>query len=295
MANLITWANYCGLTNTSLTDTNKTWIETYAIPSASASIEKYCDRLFTSSKYQEWTSSTNVGEQIFLKNYPVDRLYAVYYPGSIATISNTGTKNKTLVVNLDSVTIYDSVANSETDYLFSNNLTLSALVSTINAFDPTFQITITGNSATSTSLLMPMSIEVNIDTTNADLFAAINPVQAALQSDSIAITGLSWVSDWNPSINPQVTYDKTSLIPRAQVLVVYRGGYVTIPMDLQNIVARMIKDDMLSIYLGKRDTNMKSESIDQYSYTLNDGFNLSALCYSKYSAVLADYRRNILG
>jgi antirestriction protein len=65
-------------------------------------------------------------------------------------------------------------------------------------------------------------------------------------------------------------------------------------MDLQYIVCQVVQD-MLIQSKGDQSTNMRSESIDNYSYTLQDNVNLQNLVRSKYCDALAKYKKVIYG
>lgn len=289
---LITWAQYCSYTNTSLTDSNQTLVTNVLIPTATQGIENYCDKKFSIEQYIEWSQAVDSFGNYQPKYSPVNRLFAVSSPDIAAYVTNTGNELNP-VITYTAINIYNPITNTNKDYLFDTYSNLTTLFAAIKLDHP--ELTFTFNSEyndiinLASNLLAPDTKTLN--TTNQPIFAALNQIEARMVSDGICCAGLgySYPNNYNAIFNPQFSYQSgVELAPL--VCIIYQAGYSTIPTDLQFTTAQIVQD-ILNQVLGKQSTGLKSESIDQYSYTVMDGFELNALVSTKYATALQRYRR----
>lgn len=273
MSNLVSWSTYCNVTGTATNSSDQSIVEGTLIPIASDTVETYCNRLFTETIYVEW--SQNNLQTYFPQNTPVNRLYSVAIVDRLCTITNPTDLN--IVISKDALTIHNPRTLVDTEYLFTTYANVSSLFTAVvnNYAD----IDIVYNSSypladleeVNTKLLLPVTLDIE-DAETEDINAAL--VQ----------------QDYQRLLDGGITLS----CPDEQNCIVYKGGYNPIPMDLQYIVCQVIQD-MLAQQKGDQNSNMKSETIDNYSYTLQDGVNLQNLVRSKYGDALAKYKKVIYG
>lgn len=75
----------------------------------------------------------------------------------------------------------------------------------------------------------------------------------------------------------------------AKYVIAYKAGYTTIPTDLQLVCANSV-NDALGVQLGETSTNIKSEGVEHYNYTLGDTIDMRSIV-NNYAASLAFYKR----
>ena len=294
MSNLISWANYCSITSTISNDSNQVLIENTLIPIASNTIENYCDRLFTEQNYYEWTQSCNYFGFYYPLQYPVTKLYSASNPDILCTINNGNDIN--IIINNTSLSIYDPITTTNTEYLFTSYSNVSTLFTQAIIDYPTLEVTYNTNytnvQGVKCELLMPDTKMVNTNNTDVVIYAALQQKEAKMIDQGIMLTGTTT----NLPTMISSTYDAALNYNygNPQTCIIYKAGYNPIPQDLQYVCAKVVQD-MLVQSLGNQSTGMRSESIDNYSYTLQDGVSLANLVGTKYSDSLQKYRRIIYG
>ena len=273
MSNLVSWSTYCNCTGTATNSSDQSIVESTLIPIASDTVETYCNRLFTETIYVEW--SQNNLQTYFPANIPVNKLYSVAICDRLCTITNPTDLN--IAISKDALTIHNPRTLDDDEYLFTSYANVSSLFTAI--VNDYADIDIVYNSSYTVSdleevnskLLLPATLDI-VDAATVDINAAL--VQQSYQR--LLDGGI------------------TLTCPDEQNCIVYKGGYNPIPMDLQYVICQIIQD-MLSQSKGDQSNNMKSETIDNYSYTLQDGVNLADLVRSKYGDALAKYKKVIYG
>lgn len=296
MSNLITWSQYCNVTSTATNATVQNLVTNTLIPMASDAIEHFCDRKFELQQYIEWQQAVNAFGVFYPKFTPVTRLYSVSAPDVAATI-NTTTKGINIVIDDESINIFNPITNSGTEYSYDTYSTLSNIFSEITTDNPDITFSLNTDSYPdiancASNLLAPDTKVLN---QAQPIYAALNQIEGKIVGDGIASTGISYSipTTYNTFYTPAYTYQNGNEFAPL-VCINYMAGYKVIPLDLQYVTA-LIVQDMLNISLGDASVGLKSESIDQYSYTMQDNISLQNLVGTKYAGSLQHYRRTIWG
>jgi len=267
-------ATYKTLTNTTDT-TNDTFI-TNIIPTVQSAMENYCDRHFDRQLYSRWFYLDNELNYLVLPEYPITDILFVGTKTSAATLTITG--NYSVQVKSDRVTITTLLDLSQDDYLFTSYTTLAALKNEIES-DYVGVITITiesGKDSTLSKFLFQVSgtnwyiaEKIDIDLHNVDG-----------TERTVSIPYSYWTTLWNDCYS---YYNNIYLI--------FYAGYTsaTMPLDLQMIAANIIRD-MITANASPSLGIYKSESITNYSYTLNDATTIKNILW-QYSNQLDQFTK----
>jgi len=264
---LITYAEYKTLTNTD--PDNQTLIESF-IDIAQEQIEAYCDRTFEAADYIEWIEADNACiNQYRPRQYPVN--HVKWIGDSYESLSVYNNSTSSFVVSIVDTNMYvtDELLNTDT-YGLTNAAsdTLTELVSLVEADNSTLEFTIDSTAQQLSKLLKPVNYSIDAAETKQIIGAKRTNAQFEIRNDTIY--GIS------------------------SGVIVYNAGYSTIPDDLKLVCANLV-NDIYDIQFSKTvDKNLKSESVTNYSYTLQDGYdarNLIKEYIQDYSTTLNKYKR----
>ena len=221
---------------------------TNLITVASRQIEQLCDRKFWNDDYYEFMTcySDNV---VFPRVNPVKQVYWFSTPDLY--VQATDQNGATLTVSEDRVTYYSTATNTTSAYALSSFATTNALFSAISVDNASFSYKLGTkiNTTTPSTLLVHngYAMQAGIET---DVYGAIIAgINFYLVDDKIHLAG-----GWHRQ--------------HARYWVRYNAGYNKIPQDLQQVCA-LITKDLLDVVLLKFDPKLKSQSITNYSYTVN--------------------------
>lgn len=238
-----------------------------SIDRASAWVERYCGRRFTSARVQEVHDAYGA-DRIILKNPPA---VSVFFVGgatdTVLTVSSTNANDAFASVSVDSSSLHlhrrDSAgATTTTSLSLSTNDTTNELATAIGA--------VSGFSGTA---------NLNIPSMYLRKVAGRD-----LRNSSCLLEG------WTESLSDYSIDESAGIIQGrfqsryASVLVDYTGGFVTIPYDVVQatltVAARFFRD-------RTRDSGIASESLGGYSYSRR----AAAEQQEEIRELLAPYRR----
>lgn len=265
---LITYDQYKALTG--VTDDTNQAIATSMIDVASAQIEQYCDRIFTAADYVEWID----GESCYFGNfsprqYPINLIKLVgKEKTAIQLTSNAASQVYTIDISNNTLNITDESLVTETYDL--TNASYDTLSELETAIESDFA-----------------DIEVAVDTSVVQLSKLLKPSTYVLNlNETIDITGCE-------RINAKVEVKYNLVYGMDSGLIVYNAGFTTIPIELQTVCANMVYD-AVDVQTGTVNSNLKSESVTNYSYTIADNVdynNIISGYISENASVLNYYKR----
>ena len=284
--NLITWAQYCGITGTSLTDSNQTLITTYIIPGVSNAIELYCDRDLVQNTYQEFLTVTE--GNVFPSQFPITKLFAVQSLGTVVSAVNSGTANYTLSVNDAGVDIWDAIAGSGTSYAIGTYPTLGSLLTQLGIDYPAIVFSNVISSSLDLGLILPATYNLS-PSTSADIQGAVTTISGRISGHEIGIVGIPGPASF-PGFGFDYGYSNQFGMT---ICVTYLAGYSPIPSDLQILVARACQDMLGQVNGSGSDPAMQSEKVSQYEYTRRPNLDYNALINTVYAAALMQYKRTV--
>jgi len=224
---------------------------TALISRATAAIESYCNRTFTSTSYRERYNGSGTNA-IHLDQYPITNvsLLGIGLYDAIR-ITNTSSDAYSATVNITSstltLTVNGGTNDGDSDFTLAD-YTLSTLVTAINAVGSGWSCTLVDRGEWDAIELLECSGKNCLDTY---AYAQI-PEDVISEFTIEKYEGkLHLVSDRFYRGNENVT-------------VRYTAGYVTTPGDLEQICI-----DLVNTYYQSRtkDLTLKSEKIGDYSYT----------------------------
>lgn len=230
-----------------------------AIDAATHQIESWLDRKVVQRRFYEWTS-TGGQPHITLRNPPIGH---VHYIGvgqmSAMTLSSTVSTDISCTVSLVegrmTLVRVDSSGNETISQIqFANHKTSSALVTHIN--------TLTGWQA---------SLVTNCRAEHLHRFAGRDVINATLTMTFADHAQMDTRVDNDRGIvylSPSAYGDDPAGWPRGPLtmLVDYDGGWETVPYDIEQ-ACRLLAAGIF--YSRARDTSIVSESLGDYSYTLD--------------------------
>jgi hypothetical protein len=256
MRPLITLSQYQTLTN-SATSTNDTLIETL-LSSVTLEIENYCDRKFWVDTYLVWLNNWCYFYELYPKALPIKAISYYGESTTALTVTNTGTSPYTFNIKDEELTVTSNLTYTAHDL----NTTLTNLVNTLtSAYNVTIvrDTTVTQNGL----LLEPANYTI-------------------LPSTAIEIKGSKQVEG-----DSKIIGNIIKCIAGCDIIG-YVAGYTTIPNDLQLTTANIVKD-VLGVQLGTNKAPYKSETITNYSYTLQDNISWYNII-NNYAGQLATYK-----
>lgn len=282
MASVLTtlnrWKKYAGITDTK----NDAFYQTL-IDQACDAIERHCGRTFKSTTYRSWLDGD--GEQwLLLPNWPVLNIYGVAFnTEDIAEVKFTGGAHATLAVSQDYVTLYSvdtSGTATETAIAIADNKTAAALKTSIEAVTGWTCAIRAGQTGCLTALLQPFDSIDALSPEYAELYGAYDFAESKLADRSDRCL----VAD--------------TCLPKGyrNIFVWYKAGYTepadggsdgTMPPMLMNI-ANALTSDLWT--RTQSNTDFKSESIGDYSYTRADDSMVDKMA-AKYADALSVFRR----
>lgn len=269
------------------------------IPMVSAQIERYLRRTLESTTYKMWLDGTG-GPVLRLSQYPITAIYQVCVgSSSVATITNNSETVSMASVSCDGTKLVLVAINTDgtetiTDVAFSSYKTIGAIQTylaglsgwSLTLLDPAW-------STKPSSLLRPIYGQNAYDPSSAELVMPDGTVQTKIvNEDMIEIINSDLFPSWDifpmtsqpnrmSALQPGITPPTFSygFPPGTQnVFAWFKAGYVlpsdtsegTLPPGLELIVHQIMQDTLLSTKLN---SNISSESIGDYSYSLNKSAN----------------------
>lgn len=260
---LITLNEYHTYTN-STNSTSDTLVVTL-IESVSDQIENYCDRVFAAADYSEWVSIRSCHPSYRPRQYPVNRVKMVGQANTALELTNnSATSSYTITVTSENMYINDEdLAENSYDLTNASYDTLGELETAVEA---------------DTDILITVKDDVSQLSKLLD-----DKTQTLDESGSLTWDGVE--------VGGSVRVDNNTFWfgCGGRYYIRYNAGYSTIPTDLQNATAQMVKD-ALAVGEDTVNKNLKSESITNYSYTLMDNVDYNNLIEA-HKGVLNIYRR----
>jgi len=309
-----------------ITGTTQDALITNLISSVSAQVERYLRRTLESTSYKIWLDGSGA-PGLRLHQYPITALYQVCVGNSsIAQIGNTSSTVSRASVscdgtNLTLVEISTLGVETITDLLLATYPSINSLITIVNTkagWTGTLQSASYGTLPS--SMLRPIYGQ-NALNALADLVVPDAPVQVKIvYEDLIEIINSDIFPTWDifpndrqpnrmsaiqPGITP-ATFSYGFPPGTKNIFVWYRAGYTlptdavttptavpasdgTLPAGLAMIVNQILWDCLASTKLN---SNLKSESIGDYSYTMNATANGAiASAVENHKKDLNQYRR----
>lgn len=262
---LITLSEYHTLTNTT-NSASDTYI-TEMIDVVSDKIEKYCDRTFTATNYKEEVSINGCRPTYQTEQYPVNRVIVIGQPNTAIEYTNNSASNVYSITTTPTTMYINDEALNETSYdLVTTYSTLSGLETQVES-DTNLLLTVKSN---------------------------VSQVSKFLKEGTFVVEESGSATQDGMDIGGTVTIINDNTLEfgcGGSYIIYYNAGYSTIPEPLQQVVAQMTETAVAlsadSNALGK---DIKSESITNYSYTLQDSVDYNDLI-KQYQSVLDQYKR----
>lgn len=246
-------------------DSSESVVLSDIIDSVCGFIESYCDTKFTDAVYSQ---RIDIIDNLFLAKNNVQYIYGVYSGIFKAMEVTPPSAISSLRISEDMKTLSLISTFSKTDINISA-LTLIGVVSAINAVSG-WSATIDANIDNTYALtLYPGTYNCDINNSNI-----IEPLCANMHLSANQLT------------NQLIFVEYTC----SEGIIIYQGGYATIPADLLDATIRMC----IRAYGSKQvalSGNVKSEKVGDFSYTLFTGSEESMGVDINYYAVLDNYRR----
>lgn len=236
-------------------DSNDTQVIQDIVNACSLVIERYCNRTFALTTYDELYDGTGF-PNLLLNNYPVTQLTRIMYnPVSVLYLTNQKTSVSRATFRLDSTNLYlvtmDSGVETTRTLTRASYLTLGALADAIDTYSADgWQGTALGNYAS----------------------WAVSDLYAPQGGQEIRWTGASYIFHHAfgvPSLMQQPTIGEIMTSFGFQrgyqnYRVIYQAGYSTIPYDIQQACAEL----SAATYLQREvNPNLQSESLGNFNYT----------------------------
>lgn len=262
-------------TNMAITVTNYDDKLTFLINAASAQIENITGRQFVARDYRARLNGF-WQRKLVLPNPPTQILYRMAW--GIATAINIGYQGPNLSV---SASVYNDPESATNGGLFVQSVNNVGVTSNSNFTFAAYPTTALLCAAVALMSGFTCATPQNIPSkwmdpvalpslmTGPQLITYPNQVWTAPQVVDYARGILTFDNRnynyfWNGGANTGWPQWDTVMPKGNQALIVeYRGGYETIPADLQQICNEMVKESFL---LSTQDTTMESETIDKYTY-----------------------------
>lgn len=276
-----------------LTDASYDPILTLLVSQVSRRIEIDCQRVFGAANYVEFYNTGQGQRRIQVRNKPIIQVNSVRWGvGTAIFVNYSGSAiyagaQLTPARNIILTTISTAGTSTSTINLADTTgayTTCSQVVSAINAVSG-FSATLNGNVDVPTQWLFDtagMAIKtaaasyvMSFSWPNVDMFTYfVDPTYSVISF--APLTAADWLFEGGPPLGfPSMTQG---------LCVDYRGGYETIPDDLQ-LLANMVVADVFNSSF--RDQGLQQEQLGDYSYQLIDPM----LKRQVYADMLAAYRR----
>jgi hypothetical protein len=271
---ILTLAEFKTLTNTTSAG-NDAYI-TSLLPVVQDQIENYCDRLFTQQDYIEWYKYSEI---VLLKQYPVNNVKYIGYLTQFAGF--TPLTGYTYEITDTGIVITNDTTFTATTFLFTTYGTLLALKTAIEAAIPAITMTIlSGYDNYNYRLLRTGTGYTVYGATRLDAMTYLDDNRS-----------LKFITDYSAYF-----LMSTEIDCNLDLMVIYNAGYGTVPNGLKFIACNIIKD-ILAIQVGTSVATgggvvsgiYKSESVDDYSYTLADPGNNTSFNTVNISQVVSKY------
>lgn len=265
-----------------ITDNSSDAIISAMIPYAQNIIEDYLDRnLIESTKYTWFDISDLSNNEIFLDDYPISRVIYVGLPSAALTITGQ-TENQSILITETGIFIYADPFAVPTEVSFTTYPALADVKTAIETLVPALTVNINSPTNTPSKLLVPTQAS-----NGSQIYYAkkANIGFQIINNRTIAMTNLdSFVSN---------CYGLNGL--NNLVYIVYVAGYpiANVPQALKKVCMDMVSD-LINVVGPQSNSNIKSESEGDYSYSLGDMSNLAGDIVSKYSKDLDGFRKKFI-
>lgn len=244
------------------------------IDRATARMERYMGRNIMQRTYVQWYGGSGA-RNIRLREYPANSIQGVYTGATIAlTVKSTVTDDIRATVSINA----DPIGTGAAGMTLSRMTLTGALTSTTLAFSTNGDVTAL---VAAINLLTGFSATVGLNMQTAQM----HPMIGDCLSSAVVLTGadvgveygydslqgiLSVRSDpfWWPREFQYLHERNLSLV------TMYTAGYATVPDDMEQACLEISR---YIFQTRKTNTNVKSESLGDYSYTLADAAQLSSI------------------
>lgn len=261
---LITLSQYKSWTNTTTSD-NDTLL-TLLISACSNEVEAYCDRTFNAAQYIEWIKTQPCSNLYNVRQYPIQ--YIQFIGEAETAISLTNTDNVSYNILIKDKNMYVTPDDTLTTAIYDlSNVATDTVTEVAGVLDALSNVSATVSSTVNQNAKLLKEYNYMLDN-SIDMIGAV-------KSESTA----ELIDDRTIRMDCGGTY-----------CIVYYAGYTTIPDDLQKTVANIVRD-ALDVALGDVNSNIKSESETNYSYSLQDTVDFKAIVFNYRGAL--DVYRNI--
>lgn len=253
---------------TSTTDNSQDALITSLLDISTTQIQNYCDRIFLEDTYIEWLSLENCSNMVYPRQYPINKILYLGYPDTALTIINTsGTESYMIDISNNILTVStNDLTEEEFDFTDTDFDTLTELAASIESAFADLTITVNSLVNQNSKFLKSASYSLEEGGEIEVIGAHSSSSKAEIDSNLVFLSG----------------YDSDNI-------VAYKAGYAVIPEDLKNICAQ-VTQDALNVAIGAQNSNIKSESITNYSYSLADKIDFKSIV-NGYSDALAAYKR----
>lgn len=241
------------------------------ISACSATVEKYCNRTFAITTYDELISQRSYTlhqkQRMYLKNFPITQITRLATnPNPVIYLKNTLADRAT--VRVDSTKLYTtSVTNGVTtslSYTLANYATLNDLATAINLVNGWTVTTLNPyGSWPATDIRGPQGV-FNAAKMNAALLVHVDDVADYLIEPETGIL-YGW---WSRGIN--------------WYRCIYQAGFATIPLEVQQATAELC----VLVYRARGlNENLQSETIGQYTYSIQADRSMKNLSPASFVAL----------
>ena len=290
-SNLINFATYQSIIGVVTNSDDAALITNFIIPAASQSIERFTSRKLLLNTYIEWITNSNSNGEFFPLEYPLASLFSVSRAAPAFSITNNGTVPVNVVVQQDQLMVYNTLANTQTAYLYATYATVGALLAKLATDFPYLATVAAVDTSTATTLLRPATVSLPVGLQGI-VEGGITAMTGHVADDRI-VYGSMFTGGWTTADWPNYPGGNCPMGNAGTICLVYSAGYSPLPMDLTVTVANICRD-MWQVEKGRRSTGMKSESVSQYRYDLLPGVSFDSIVSTKYHQALAQYRRIII-
>ena len=262
------------------------------IPVVRSQMEMYCDRKFLKWNWQQWFEYDRA---IILPQYPVNNILHLGTPVAAISITDTSNNLQFFVNQPDSsnytaipkFVVTDSSDFTTTEFLFSTYTTIGDLKTAVEAAFATVTMAVSTAPVPDFSTMNTLRLRRGSGYT---IYASIQQNVLYRIDDNTQRT----------LIIPQnviVQFNALDYWFETSLLIMWEAGYTpqeNVPQALQFIVSSIIRD-MMSLYdldsSGVPKNIFKSETLGDYSYTLDPSSMISNLINEKYAAQLEIWRK----
>jgi hypothetical protein len=249
------------------------------ITACSDAIEKYCRRDFYVRAYDELYSGRGV-QRLLLRAYPIQSVQSVRYrPVTVLKITNTVAANVQARVTVTStgltlVRVNAGTTTTDTSVTFAGNITLTAVVSAVNALGNGWSAQYVGDATNygswpAADLYVPPSFGDGTSSQGALQCVAGSFAELKLHTYEMAgyqFDPRGWLLRAIPYTDPELLHPEDLVWPVGvdNLRVQYSAGYNTIPESVQEACAEWVAQ----LYnLSLRDPAQQASSVSGNAYS----------------------------